>query len=121
MNRDLLTEAIADAKAVKEMVIANAKAALEEAFTPHLKSMLSQKLQEMDVEEAEDQMEEAYDDSMAEVEEGMDKEKMDEMDLDEILAELEKDEMSEAEDKDSLKEEEDFEIRFYPGVVMAKI
>jgi hypothetical protein len=110
MNRDLLTEAIADAKAVKEMAIANAKAALEEAFTPHLKSMLSQKLQEMD--EAEDKMEEAYDDSMAEVEEGMDKEKMDEMDLEEILAELEKDEMSEAEDKDSLKEEEDFEMDF---------
>ena len=36
-NRDLLKEAIADAKAVKEMAIANAKSALEEAFTPHLK------------------------------------------------------------------------------------
>ena len=33
-NRDLLREAIADAKAVKEVAIANAKAALEEAFTP---------------------------------------------------------------------------------------
>ena len=32
MNRDLLKEAIADAKAVKETAIANAKAALEEAF-----------------------------------------------------------------------------------------
>ena len=111
MNRDLFTEAIADAKAVKEMAIANAKAALEEAFTPHLKSMLSQKLQEMDeMDEAEDKMDEAYDDSMAEVEEGMDKEQMDEMDLEEILAELEKDEMSEEEDKESLKEEEDFEM-----------
>ena len=111
MNRDLLTEAIADAKAVKEMAIANAKAALEEAFTPHLKSMLSQKLQEMD--EAEDKMDEAYDDSMAEIEEGYGKDKMDEMDLDEILAELEKEEMSEAdeaEDKDSLKEEEDMDL-----------
>jgi hypothetical protein len=115
MNRDLLTEAIADAKAVKEMAIANAKAALEEAFTPHLKSMLSQKLQEMD--EAEDKMEEAYDDSMAEMEEGYGKDKMDEMDLDEILAELEKEEMSEAkdemdeaEDKDFLNEEEDMDL-----------
>ena len=43
-NRDLLKEAIADAKAVKETAIANAKLALEEAFTPHLKSMLSAKL-----------------------------------------------------------------------------
>ena len=47
-NRDLLKEAIADAKAVKEMAIANAKTALEEAFTPHLKEMFSAKIQEMD-------------------------------------------------------------------------
>ena len=47
-NKNLLKEAIADAKAVKETAIANAKLALEEAFTPHLKSMLSAKLQEMD-------------------------------------------------------------------------
>jgi len=47
-NRDLLAEAIADAKAVKATAIANAKAALEEAFTPHLKSMLAAKLEEMD-------------------------------------------------------------------------
>ena len=47
-NNDLLKEAIADAKAVKETAIANAKLALEEAFTPHLKSMLSAKLEEMD-------------------------------------------------------------------------
>ena len=39
-NRDLLTEAIADAKTVKETAIANAKLALEESFTPHIKSML---------------------------------------------------------------------------------
>jgi hypothetical protein len=50
-NRDLLKEAIADAKAVKETAIANAKAALEEAFTPHLKSMLAAKLEEMDKDE----------------------------------------------------------------------
>jgi hypothetical protein len=50
-NRAMLKEAIADAKAVKETAIANAKAALEEAFTPQLKSMLSMKLQEMDLEE----------------------------------------------------------------------
>ena len=51
----LLQEAIADAKAVRETALANAKLALEEAFTPHLKSMLSKKLQaemENDEEEA---------------------------------------------------------------------
>lgn len=50
-KRDILKEAIADAKAVKEVAIANAKAALEEAFTPKLKSMLAAKIQEMDEEE----------------------------------------------------------------------
>ena len=48
---DLLKEAIADAKAVRETALQNAKMALEEAFTPHLKSMLSAKLAEDDLEE----------------------------------------------------------------------
>ena len=45
-KNDLLKEAIADAKAVRETAIANAKLALEEAFTPKLQSMLSNKIQE---------------------------------------------------------------------------
>ena len=50
----LLKEAIADAKAVRETAIANAKIALEEAFTPRLQSILSRKLQaEMEGEEEE--------------------------------------------------------------------
>jgi len=50
----LLKEAIADAKAVRETAIANAKIALEEAFTPRLQSILSKKLQaEMESEEEE--------------------------------------------------------------------
>jgi len=103
-NNDLLKEAIADAKAVKETAIANAKLALEEAFTPHLKSMLSAKLEEMDKED----VDEGYDkyeeddvkaemeskDEMKEEKEDMDeaKEELDEIDLDELLAELELDE-----------------------------
>ena len=51
MSRNLLKEAIADAKAVKETAIANAKAYLEEAFTPQLRTMLATKLEEMDDEE----------------------------------------------------------------------
>ena len=105
MNRDFLKEAIADAKAVKESAIANAKAALEESFTPHLKSVLSAKLQEMDDKMEEDDVkeemkaekndkisEEAMDDKkkMSEEmkdkdkmsEEMKDKEKMEEVDLD---------------------------------------
>ena len=50
---DLLKEAIADAKAVRETALQNAKMALEEAFTPHLKSMLSAKLAEDDDEDEE--------------------------------------------------------------------
>ena len=48
---DLLKEAIADAKAVRETALQNAKMALEEAFTPQLKSMLSAKLKEDDMED----------------------------------------------------------------------
>lgn len=56
---DLLKEAIADAKAVKEVALANAKLALEEAFTPRLQSMLSQKLsEEAEAEETEEPVEE---------------------------------------------------------------
>ena len=58
-NSKLLKEAIADAKAVRETAIANAKIALEEAFTPRLQSILSQKLQqEMEDEEEADVNEE---------------------------------------------------------------
>ena len=53
---DLLKEAIADAKAVRETALQNAKMALEEAFTPHLKSMLSAKLAEDEFEDEEDEM-----------------------------------------------------------------
>lgn len=51
---DLLKEAIADAKAVKETALANAKIALEEAFAPRIHGMLSAKLsEELDDEEME--------------------------------------------------------------------
>jgi len=113
-NRDLLREAIADAKAVKEVAIANAKAALEEAFTPQLKSMLSEKISQLDEEddiseadkvnqekkiketkklekEGKEKVEEAED-----MDEGHGKEDMkeaedldEELDLEELLAELE--------------------------------
>ena len=65
---DLLKEAIADAKAVRETALQNAKMALEEAFTPHLKSMLSAKLAEDDIEEGEHDMEREDDDDEEEVE-----------------------------------------------------
>ena len=123
-NTDLLKEAIADAKAVKETAIANAKLALEEAFTPHLKSMLSAKLEEMDKEDVdetyskyeEDDVKEEMDpkDDMKEEEGEMyeEKEELDEINLDELLAELELDEdaRTDAEEegyKDGMKDEKE--------------
>ena len=111
MNRDFLKEAIADAKTVKESAIANAKIALEEAFSPKLQAMFAQKLEEMDKEE----MEEGYDEVDEEVEMVDEKmsEKEEDMDLDEILAELEEsedletEEITEAEEDDVEVEDED--------------
>jgi hypothetical protein len=60
---NLLKEAIADAKAVKETALANARLALEEAFAPRIQSMLSHKLAEELEDEDEDSMEEELDSS----------------------------------------------------------
>ena len=128
-NRDLLKEAIADAKAVKETAIANAKSALEEAFTPHLKSMLSAKLEEMDKDEDIDEGYDKYEEDdvtteeiSTELDEGKDedevkeekveKKEIEEINLDELLAELELDEnaRTDAEEegyKDGIKDEKE--------------
>ena len=66
---DLLKDAIADAKAVRETALENAKIALEEAFTPRLQSMLSKKIQS-EIED-EDDIEERDDEDEAPEEEGM--------------------------------------------------
>ena len=125
MNRDLLKEAIADAKAVKETAIANAKAALEEAFTPYLKEKLAAKLAEIDdmdeaeIEEAkkdEKEMKENFDMDESKIDEyaeeqpsrdddGDGKVDLDEMDLDELLREL--DDMEEGKKEDVMEGEDD--------------
>ena len=133
-NRDLLKSAIAEAKSVKETAIANAKLALEEAFTPHLKSMLSAKLEEMDRDdEDEEKLKEADAPSFARKNSPagdslknlsprkvgqstvQEDEEEEEINLDELLAELEKDELDEnartdAEEegyKDGMKDEKE--------------
>lgn len=137
--KDLLKEAIADAKAVKQTALANAKLALEEAFTPRLQSMLSAKLAEElseEEEEVEDQEiheedEMAYADNEAPVEEGEDgedhseedhseeevTEEEDDLDLEEIIRELEgesdsEDTMEEGDysEEDSMEEGEEEEM-----------
>ena len=59
---DILKEAIADAKAVRETALQNAKMALEEAFTPQLKNMLSAKLKEDELEESDPVVEDEHED-----------------------------------------------------------
>ena len=113
-NRDLLKEAIADAKAVKEMAISNAKAALEEAFTPQLKSMLEKKLTEMEDEDEKEMEEAKMHDSEKEMKEEMhDDDTMSEEELNELLSELEEEEESEeaeeAEEEETESEEEEEE------------
>ena len=58
-NKDLFKQAIAEAKSVREAAIANAKEALEETLTPHLKDMLAAKLQEMEDSQTEEVVNEA--------------------------------------------------------------
>jgi len=120
-NQDLFKEAIADAKAIRETALANAKVALEEALAPRLQSMLAAKLQEMegeDLEEAKDEDDEKMEEGFypsetsdkvqdryratgAALEEG-DDELEEDFDLSEILAELE--EAKKEEEKEKMKE-----------------
>ena len=134
-NRTMLKEAIADAKTIKETAIANAKAALEESFTPHIKDMLSAKLQEMDKDEdldegkkedSKDKVEEmdapSYDRKSGEsldptpAKVGQTTIQEEEKELDEMLAELESEieegkeiEESKEDSKDELKEDDSIE------------
>jgi hypothetical protein len=121
-NRDLLKEAIADAKAVKETALAQAKVALEEAFTPFLKETLATRIAALDeVDEVdenmyeEENMEEGEymegDDMMDEGDDMMDEE----LDLEALLAELEdgeevEEQLFEAEGEDEEVEDEEFNI-----------
>ena len=91
---DLLKEAIADAKAVRDTALENAKMALEEAFTPRLTSMLSKKIQS-EVED-EDEMDEIEKDEIEKDEGSYDKDEVsyseeEEEDMDEIEKDEEED------------------------------
>jgi hypothetical protein len=117
MAKELLKEAIADAKAVREVALQNAKMALEEAFDSKIKNMLSAKLAE-EIEEDVELEEEYHEDEKSEGMSYDEDDKVDEMsynedevdeeiNLDELMAELE--EMSYEEDEDGVNEGEDDE------------
>ena len=99
---DLLKEAIADAKAVRETALENAKIALEEAFTPRLQSMLAKKIQsEIEEEEGEDWEDE---------EEAPEEEAPEEFEEDD---EDPSDEFSDEEPEDDMGDEEEMEAEGY--------
>ena len=119
---DLLKEAIADAKAVRTTALANAKMALEEAFTPKLQSMISAKIREeaeydeLEEDEMEDNMDIPMDEMEDEMEEGgmrededehgMDEMREDELGMDEMEDEMEED----MEGTDEMREDEHEEM-----------
>jgi hypothetical protein len=91
-TKQILKDAIADAKAIRETALAQAKLALEEAFTPQLQSMLAAKLQEMEEEDdVKEEVTEAADDQMEET-----------LDLEALLAE---DSVEEAKEEEEAEEE----------------
>jgi hypothetical protein len=111
-NRDLLKEAIADAKAVKEVAITNAKAALEEAFTPHLKEMFEKKMKSMEEEDDLKEYAETQPDRDMDGDGDVDADDvkaMSEAELEELLKELNEAEEEETEEKKSEKSEEEGE------------
>jgi hypothetical protein len=121
-NKTLFQEAIADAKAVREAALANAKAALEETMTPRLQSMLAARLEENYDEnlEEEDYMRskdtgDEWADSAAGGPEhgfpGRGDTMEEDLDLSAILAELENEsQLEEAKKKDKDEEDEEEEV-----------
>lgn len=104
-NKDLLKEAIAEAKTIRESAIANAREALEETITPHLRDMLAAKLQEMETEEVDEVVEDAV------AEEVNEEEELAEVTEEEVTeAEVSEEELAVAEaDDDSEESEEEAE------------
>lgn len=109
-TKDLFEQAIADAKKLKQISIANAKQTIEEAFAPKIQEMFRLKLSEMEDHELEEGMEDelGYGEGnqkpqidVDNVNDSLDSSNLEEASLDEILAELE---LEEADDAYSDKE-----------------
>jgi len=81
-NTKIFSEAIAEAKAIRETAMVNAKLALEEAFTPRIQEMMNNKLSSM---AEDDELEEDSHTKNGAAPE----DQMDEISLEELLAELE--------------------------------
>lgn len=87
-KKSLVDEVLDDALQVRETALANAKLALEEAFEPRIKSMISKHLSEMDdedMDEERDEMDEERDEVDEERDEDMDETYEGDEDMDETL------------------------------------
>ena len=106
-NQKLFKDAIADAKTLREVAVANAKAALEESFMPRIQSMFEKRIMENEeLEEAEEELKEKATyivdkdnlidslDENEEMEEGMEDSMEEEIDLEELFNSLSEDEDS---------------------------
>ena len=110
-NQELYKQAIADAKKLKDISMAQAKEAIAEAFNPKIQEMFRLKLSELEEEdleegkawEGEEEMKEGYEEetkmeeSEYEEEGKVEEAEVNEMTLEEILAELEEGEVEEEE------------------------
>lgn len=68
-NQDMFKEAIAEAKTIRELALANAKESVSQSITPHLKDLLAAKLQEMEGDDEDMHEEDVYDENVYEEEE----------------------------------------------------
>ncbi len=119
---DLLKEAIADAKAVRETALENAKIALEEAFTPRLQSMLAKKIQsEIDVDEQDDEFEDEDEEEAPEDEAPEEFEEDDEDPSDEFSDEEPEDDMGDEEEEMEAEGYDESDIIEINGVKYAPV
>ena len=105
-NKDLFKQAIAEAKSVREAAIANAKEALEETLTPHLKDMLAAKLQEMEDKSTDEEVVNEVDEDEVEEAKGHDDKDVDEAMKDDKDEAVEEDFTGIGEAEDEAEEDE---------------
>ena len=122
-NKDLFKQAIAEAKSVRSAAIANAKEALEETLTPHLKDMLAAKLQEMEDASNEEVVKEGDDEEVTEAQGNIDAHEenpadqleeeltFEEEESEEEEADIDSEESEEEAEEETEEEEEEVEVK----------
>jgi hypothetical protein len=127
-NQKLFKDAIADAKALREVAIANAKAALEESFSPRIQSMFEKRIMEAEELDEEEELDEKVtyhgdkDNLIDPLDETMESEddafmEGEDVDLEELFNSLSEEDMTDEgmdmDDMDNMYEEEDMNEEDY--------